>query len=438
MADTRKLPLGRAQRLFKMAGAGARAGANFLLSKGNEKAAEQFAESLGTLRGLAAKIGQTLSYVDGILPEAQRETYEKALGTLRAAAPSSSAASIRELVEAELGAPLEQLFAEWSPEPFASASIGQVHRARLPDGRDVAVKVQHPGIDRALESDLGNVSMFEGLLAVVGPKKLDAGRIIEVVRQRFLEELDYGLEASHQAYFASVHAGDESIRIPQVIAERSAKRVLTSEFIHGKTLEEAATAPAERRTAYARALWRFVFKGNLIGGRFNADPHPGNYLFHDDGGVTFLDFGCVQPLGSFDLEHALRAHHAAIARDEATFRASIAALLGLKGGRFQEAVLDYSRQCFEPVFGSPFHITRDYVSGLVAAAHEMKKDIYAKDKSFVPPPPNLIFMNRLQFGFYSVLSRLDVPVDYAAVEREFLAAASATAPHAAPAVGEAG
>ncbi|HVJ14842.1 MAG TPA: AarF/ABC1/UbiB kinase family protein, partial [Polyangiaceae bacterium] len=316
MADPRKLPLGRAQRLIKMAGAGARAGANLLIAKGSEKAAEQFAESLGTLRGLAAKIGQTLSYVDGILPEGQREAYEKALGTLRAAAPSSSPESVARLVEEELGAPVSELFSEWSPEPFASASIGQVHRARLLDGRAVAVKVQHPGIDRALESDLGNVTMFEGLLSVVGPKKLDAGKVFEVVRQRFLEELDYRLEAEHQRYFARVHAGDRTIRIPAVIAERSSRRVLTSEFVSGKSLEQAALEPPALRAEYARTLWRFVFKGNLIGARFNADPHPGNYIFHDDGGVTFLDFGCVQPLNEIDLDNARRAHVAAVARDE--------------------------------------------------------------------------------------------------------------------------
>ncbi len=421
MADSRKLPLGRAQRLIKLAGAGARAGANLLIAKGSEQAAERFAESLGTLRGLAAKIGQTLSYVDGILPEGQREAYEKALGTLRAAAPSSAPESIQKVVEEELGAPIAELFAEWSPQPFASASIGQVHRARLPDGRAVAVKVQHPGIDRALESDLGNVSMFEGLVSVVGPKKLDAGRVFEVVRQRFLEELDYRLEAEHQRYFARVHQGDRSIRIPTVIAERSSRRVLTSEFVSGKSLEQAALAEQALRAEYARTLWRFVFKGNLVGARFNADPHPGNYIFHDDGAITFLDFGCVQPLSEVDLVNARRAHEAAIAGDERAFKDSMKRLLELQGGSFEEEALGYTRRCFEPLFASPFHVTRDYVSGLFTAAKEMKKEIFAKDKSFVPPPPNLIFMNRLQFGFYSVLARLDAKVDYAAVEREFLA-----------------
>jgi hypothetical protein len=175
------------------------------------------------------------------------------------------------------------------------------------------------------------------------------------------------------------------------------------------------------RTEYARTLWRFVFKGNLVGARFNADPHPGNYIFHDDGVVTFLDFGCVQPLDDVDLGHARRVHLAAIAGDESGFRAGMRGLLGLQGGQYEAAALDYTRLCFEPLFGSPFHMTRKYVSGLVSSAQDMKKAMFAKDKSFVPLPTNLIFMNRLQFGFYSVLARLDSAVDYAACEAAFLA-----------------
>jgi predicted unusual protein kinase regulating ubiquinone biosynthesis (AarF/ABC1/UbiB family) len=222
---------------------------------------------------------------------------------------------------------------------------------------------------------------------VVGPKKLDAGRMLEVVRQRFLEELDYRLEAEHQRYFARVHRGDRLIRVPGVIAERSSQRVLTSEFIEGKSLEQAALASPELRAEYARTLWRFVFKGNLVGARFNADPHPGNYIFHEDGGVTFLYFGCVQSLVEIDLNNARRAHTAAVDRDERAFRDSMRKLLELQGGSFEAEALDYTRRCFEPLFGSPFQLTRDYVAGLFRAAKELKKEIYAKDKSFVPPPP---------------------------------------------------
>ena len=173
MTNERKLPEGRLGRLVKMAGVGARTGASLLLSRDGEGAAQQAAEVLGTLRGLAAKAGQMVSYEDGLVPETHRASYETALRTLRTAAPTSSPAAIRAVVEEDLGAPIGELFARWEEEPFASASIGQVHRATLLDGRDVAVKVQHPGIARAVESDLENASVLQGIVGALAPRELD-------------------------------------------------------------------------------------------------------------------------------------------------------------------------------------------------------------------------------------------------------------------------
>src|SRR6187549_2351027 len=228
MARDDSLPTGRLGRVVRLAGVGARAGAGFVLSKSGVNAAEYAADVLGTLRGLAAKVGQTLSYVDGIVPEAQRESYEKALGKLRDSTPRSAPEAIRRLIEEELGAPVERLFQEFSEQPFASASIGQVHRATLSDGRVVAVKVQHPGIALAVESDLENASVMEGLVSTLGPKGVNAKAAYDEVAARFREELDYELEAERQGQFSRLHAGDPTIRIPEVIPQRSSRRVLTS------------------------------------------------------------------------------------------------------------------------------------------------------------------------------------------------------------------
>ena len=421
--DGKKLPTGRLKRLVRMAGVGARAGAGFVLSKSGVDAAEYAADVLGSLRGLAAKVGQTLSYVDGLVPEAQRESYERALGKLRSAAPHSSASAVRKAIEEELGAPLERLFASFDSEPFASASIGQVHRARLPDGRAVAVKVQHPGIATAVESDLKNAGIAEGLVAAFAPKGVDAKAAYDEVAKRFREELDYELEAQHQRDFAAFHAADPKISIPAVIAERSARRVLTTELSEGLSLEQAALRNEAERRAWAETLWRFVFKGNLVLGMFNADPHPGNYLFRPDGAVTFLDFGCVQPIAQENLGPARAMHRSAVARDEAAFAEAARVLLGTRGGEYEVHALAYVRRCFEPMFGSPFHLSREYTTSLFTELREMKKLMWAKDDSFVMLPPSMIFLNRLQFGFYSVLARLDVRADYAAVERKFLSEA---------------
>lgn len=425
MPESKNVPQGRLGRLARYAGLGARTGASLLFSKDKaaHAAAAHAAEVLGTMRGLAAKIGQMASYVDGFVPEPQREAYESALRSLRTAAPTSSPAAIRRVVEEDLRAPIDRLFAEWEDEPFASASIGQVHRATLDDGRRVAVKVQHPGIAKAVESDLANAGIFQSLASALGPKNIDPKRVFEEVGQRFREELDYGLEAERQRFFIDLHAGDPHIRIPAVFDDRSGPRVLTTALAEGKTLEEASLADEPTRRAYAEVLWRFVFKGNLVGGMFNADPHPGNYLFAEDGTITFLDFGCCQPIEGERREHALDMHRTAIARDEGAFREAATRMLQTRGGSFERKATAYTRRCFEPLFADRHAITRPYVAGLVNGIREMKDEVFAKDGSFVQLPPGMVFMNRLQFGFYSVLARLDVEVDYARIERGFLGAA---------------
>lgn len=421
MSRDRAVPEGRLGRLVRLAGLGARTGASFVLGSDGASAAAQAAEVLGTLRGLAAKLGQMASYVDGVVPEEQRASYEAALSSLRAAAPSSPPAAVRRAVEEELGAPLDQLFADWEDAPMASASIGQVHRARLHDGRRVAVKVQHPGIARALESDLSNAGVLEAMAGALGARRFESKRILDEVRARFREELDYALEAERQRAFAALHRGDPAIRIPAVVDDRSARRVLTTELAEGLGFDDAVTAGPEARAAWAETLWRFVFKGNLVGGMFNADPHPGNYIFHDGGSVTFLDFGCVEPIEGERLHLARALHHAALRGDDPAFADLARRVLMTRGGRYEALALSYSRRCFEPIFGSPYRITRPYAASLAAGIKEMAMEARSfKDEEVAPLPPGMLFLNRLQIGFYSVLARLDVEVDYARVERAFL------------------
>jgi predicted unusual protein kinase regulating ubiquinone biosynthesis (AarF/ABC1/UbiB family) len=426
LADDRKIPEGRMGRLVRLASLGARTSASLLLSKGADSAAERAAEVLGTLRGIAAKVGQMASYVDGVVPEGQREAYESALAKLRERAPTSSSAEIRALVERELGAPISELFRDWEDEPVASASIGQVHRARLPDGRVVAVKVQHPGIAKAVESDLENVGMLESVIGTFVPKGVNSRGVLEEVKERFREELDYRLEARRQSEFARLFAGDPQIRIPAVFPSRSSLRVLTSEFVVGDRLEDAAARSESERLAYAEALWRFVFKGNLVGGMFNADPHPGNYVFQPEGRIAFLDFGCVQPIHGGRLGPARALHRAAVEKNELEFAAQVRVIMETRGGLYEDLAIAYSRRCFEPLFGSPYRITRDYVRALVTEIGTMKQVVFKKNAKYVPLPSGMLFMNRLQFGFYSVLARLDVEVDYALVERAFMAGVDLT------------
>jgi len=415
MAD-KEVPQGRLGRFVRLATMGARTSAGLLWNV--QGSAQQTAEVLGNLRGLAAKIGQMASYVDGVVPEAQREAYESALSKLRSQAPRSSLAQVRALLVAELGGNLEQHFARFDDDPIASASIGQVHAAWLHDGTKVAVKVQHPGIDKAVESDLANASMLESVLGALGGNRFDSKTLLAVVRERFREELDYTLEAERAKGFANEHRGDPRVIIPRVFETHSTKRVLTVEFVDGKRFEEACLASESERRAWAETLWRFTFKSMMGGALLHADPHPGNYVFQEHGRVVFLDYGCVQGLGSEHRARAILVHRLALANEDEAFESASKALLGTRPGQLEQPSVDYMRHCLQPLFHTPYRITRSYAAQLVS---EMKALALAVRKvpadQVMTMPPHMLFVNRLQFGLYSVLARLDVAADYAGVER---------------------
>ena len=424
--DERSLPTGRFGRLGRLVSIGARVCLDLMGSRDAQPSAQRAAEVLGTLRGLAAKVGQMASYVDGVIPEQHRTAYETAMGTLRSAAPRSPYSEIKSLIESELGTSIDELFHTFEELPVASASIGQVHRAIVVTSdaaqqQEVAVKVQHPGIVAALESDLANASILEQMMAIGGTRRFNSQGMLEMIRTRFREELDYRLEAERQRAFAKVHANDPTIRVPRVLDGLSSGRVLTSEFVRGASFEQAVNASESERRAWAETMWRFVFKGNIVGGMFNADPHPGNYLFSEGGVVTFLDYGCVQPIPADQQPLAFEVHRSAIARDELAFREAGKKLLATRPGPLEVLVLRYLRRCFEPLFVSPFRMTREYARSLVEDFKEMSTAALKMDAVHAfPMPTEILFMNRLQFGFYSVLARLDVDVDYAAIEAEFL------------------
>jgi predicted unusual protein kinase regulating ubiquinone biosynthesis (AarF/ABC1/UbiB family) len=420
MSRERDVPVGRWARLSRVARVGARSG--FAMIGGGEgtEAAEQALDLLSNLRGLAAKVGQMASYVDGLVPDEQRAAYERVLRGLRAATNSSPFAKIKPLIERELGQSLEQLFAEFDAEPIASASIGQVHRARLHDGTEVAVKVQHPGMEAAIEVDLSSAGAVVGFASRIMPSALNVREIHAEIAHSFREELDYRLEAERQATFARFFAAEKQIHVPAVFTSHSSQRVLTSELVRGLGFDDITQLPAERRREYAEVLWRFVFKAILVGGLFNADPHPGNYIFHEDGRISFLDFGCVQRLDPIMLESAREMHAAAVDGQHARFRQAAARGCRTQPGPYETELLDYLWYCYAPVRSAPFRIDSTYVADVVRSTQNLKKHMFNKRSNITPVPPGIILTNRLQFGFYSVLARLDAAVDYAALDREIL------------------
>jgi predicted unusual protein kinase regulating ubiquinone biosynthesis (AarF/ABC1/UbiB family) len=268
--------------------------------------AKQIVAALGTMKGAAMKLGQVMSFLDvGIVPEQHREEFQHELAKLRDAAPTVSFKQMRKVIEQDLEEPIEEVFASFDEEPIAAASIGQVYRATLHDGRDVAVKVQYPGVAGAVRADMQNLDMIMRLLKRMTPG-LDVKAITKEVRERIIEELDYELEAQNQRALARIFDGHPFIVVPGVVTSLSRERVLVSEFVHGVGFEELKGRPQDERDRIGEIVFRF-FLGCLYRHRqFSGDPHPGNFLLLEDGRVAFLDFGLFKRLdaGPVDLELA--------------------------------------------------------------------------------------------------------------------------------------
>jgi predicted unusual protein kinase regulating ubiquinone biosynthesis (AarF/ABC1/UbiB family) len=399
-----------------------RTGAAMLRSRGAEVDAEKTAAVLGQLRGVAAKLGQMAAYVDGVVPPQHREAYERAMGKLMSAAPTSDPAEVRKVLEEGLGGSRDDLFAQWNDVPVASASLGQVHRARLPDGTEVAVKVQHPGIAKAMEADLKNTGFMQTAAGWMGGAKFGTDQIFEELRTRFREELDYRLEAERQQRFRRFHMDDDRVHVPAVHSSHSSLRVLTMDFVEGEDFSQACQAPAENRRLWAETMYRFVYGSLLLDGMFNADPHPGNYFFHPDGHVTFLDFGCVQPATELQFEHAPALHRAAMDNDRAAFKMALRATLGTESGTYEDMTGDYVWEFLRPIREPSFTVDQAFTLGLVDRFKQMSSTFQKLDVKDLPTaiPEGMLFMNRLQFGFYSILSRLDVEVDYRSLKRSIV------------------
>lgn len=300
----------------------------------HRRTAERYAELLGHSKGALMKVGQMLSFtaVSSAVPREFQSIYQTALGRLRSEAPAMAPELARLVLESELGERFERAFAEFDWEPFAAASIGQVHAARLRDGREVAVKIQYPRVAEAIRADLKNAELLATLLTLVlgglSPRglSLDFRGMAGEIGARIEEELDYRLEASNQAEFADYYRGHPFIHVPEVIGELCTGRVLTQELVRGRRWNEALTAEQSLRDEWAEAIHRFVYGSYYRRSTFNADPHPGNYVFHEDGSVSFLDYGCVKRLRRDRVEMFVSIYRECFHGDvPGTWRASVEA-----------------------------------------------------------------------------------------------------------------
>ena len=286
------------------------------LARRQVETAKQIVAVLGTMKGAAMKLGQVLSFLDvGLVPEEFREEFQRELGKLRDAAPTVSFKQMRKVIEGDLQEPIATVFEDFQEEPIAAASIGQVYRARLrEDGREVAVKVQYPGVAAAVRSDLQSLDLVMRLLKRMTPQ-LDVRGVAEEIRERVQEELDYELEASNQRSLARIFQGHPFIAIPGVVMELSRERVLVTELVQGAGFEELKGYPQAERDRIGEIVFRFFLGCLYRHHQFSGDPHPGNFMLLADGRVAFLDFGLYKRLDPEPVELELAAQRIVIDRD---------------------------------------------------------------------------------------------------------------------------
>jgi predicted unusual protein kinase regulating ubiquinone biosynthesis (AarF/ABC1/UbiB family) len=379
------------------------------------RTAERYAEVLGSSKGALMKAGQMLSFVSlgPVIGDDLQASLQEALTRLRDDAPPMAPTLAREVLERELGALPETAFAQFDWEPIAAASIGQVHAARLHDGREVAVKIQYPGVAAAISADIKNIEMLVTMLILSGGlsasgMSFDVRGVVQEIAERIAEELDYRLEAANQAEFAELYRGHPFIHVPDVIGELCTGQVLTQELVRGMPWSDACAADQNLRDSWAEAIHRFHYSSYYSFHLINADPHPGNYAFHEDGSVSCFDFGCVK---RFEPEQGKLLN--AIVREclrgdvHGTWRASVeSGFFASSDPLTPEEVFAYWRGPIEMYWGQqPFTITPEYAAKAIELRYSPTGPSANAIRHLVSPTAFAI-MGRIDLGVISLISEL--------------------------------
>lgn len=397
-------------------------------SEFHARTAQRYADLLGNSKGVLMKVGQMLSFVSlgTSIPPQYQTLYRQALSRLQADAPPMAPELAAEMFESELGKRPEEVFEEWDPYPLAAASIGQVHGARLADGRRLAVKIQYPGVEQAIRADLRNdellATFFTLLKAMVpGLARTDVRAVADEVSERISEEVDYANELANQAMFADAYRAHPFIRVPEVVPELSTRRVLVQELVEGLSWAEAVDADQDLKDAWGEVIYRFSI-GSLRRLRwFNADPHPGNYIFHSDGTVTFLDFGCVRRFDRSQVGHMTEMVSAIGHRDPARLRRAMVDMGAVDpaSGPSGEELLAWCGASFQLILAEqPFRVSPEFV----AQAIEQEYSPFGESGRVLRSlqlPAYLTFLSRIDTGVMAILAELGAQGWWRAIQQEY-------------------
>jgi predicted unusual protein kinase regulating ubiquinone biosynthesis (AarF/ABC1/UbiB family) len=392
--------LGKVKRMFQ-----SEAGALADQHASMQRIGERIADSLGELKGAAMKMGQMASMAAELLPKEISSALEK----LQRDAPPVDFSVIEQMIESEFEQPVGVLFEEFAPEPFASASIGQVHRARV-DGRDVVVKVQYPGVDSAVNSDMRHLKLA---LLASGVLKVDRKTLeqsFDEISLRMHEELDYCNESDNVRAFRAYHRERHPyVLIPEVIGHRSSKRVLTLAYEPGDHIRDfdALGYTREQRDQCGRHLWLAMESQIFDYGTIHADPNPANFAFRKDGTVVMYDFGCVKKLadGIADgyrtlIVEGLREDYAQIEQALQT--------LGIRRPGGPAVGADFYK-LWRDWLALPILATNPFDFGQAKFEQEVLTKLapaVLKNMSSFRPSRELVFFNRMLVGHYATLRKI--------------------------------
>ena len=372
----------------------------------------QIADTLGEMKGAVMKVGQIASQYKDMFPPEIAESLEK----LQKDAPAMPYEVIKKQVERELGQPIEVSFAQFETTPFAAASIGQVHKAVLPSGQAVVVKVQYPDVDKNCDSDLKQVRMALKIAGVLNMDRKLQDQLFNEIRTSLHDELDYVKEAQNLAIFADFHRDDEGLIIPKVIASHSAKRVLTLTEEMGEPLSVAATWDNDIKQKIAKRLFHFSAGQLFELYRMHCDPHPGNFAFRPDGSVIAYDFGGIRSYSDAEVQlfrrfitHAIRADTTALEQDLVT--------LGIR--RDDDEIIprqfyqDWLNICLKPLAIPPYY-NGEFDYGESKIHFEVMDQLKSSLKYFkqFQPSATTIMVDRTVSGQYWNLVNLGVSVDF--------------------------
>jgi predicted unusual protein kinase regulating ubiquinone biosynthesis (AarF/ABC1/UbiB family) len=391
------------------------------LERRHLEAAERMVATLGRMKGAAMKIGQLASFIDTeFLPPEYRDLYQEHLAQLRTQAPTMPWSQVRKVLDEEWEEPCEELFEQIEHDAAAAASIGQVHRAVLPDGRQVAVKIQYPGVAEAIAADMQNAGLILRMAKALAPG-LDAKAAAAELKERVMEELDYELEAQNQRSFARGYRGHPFIHVPDVVTRLSTQRVLVSEWVDGAGFEEVKQLPQEERDRFGEIVYRFCFGSIFHLQHFNADAHPGNYLLMPDGRVAFLDFGMTKHLDKDQIELEITALDAIFDGDPERLRVALHDLGFLNNPQKVDA-----EQLMEHVktVGGWYMEDRDVtvdsrrVMDAIAAVSDPRSEFYRLMRR-ENLPANELMGRRMESGVLAVLGQLEATRNWYRIGREW-------------------